>query len=40
MPKVYELEIDVRLEDAEVEAQRVAAHSAGIDALFAKANLS
>ena len=39
-PKLYEeMETDIRIEDAEAEARRRAAHEAGIDALFAKAKL-
>lgn len=36
-PRVYEMETDVRIEDAEDSARRRAAHEAGIDALFANA---
>jgi hypothetical protein len=37
---VYEMETDVRLEDAQAEERRRQAHGASIDALFAKAKLS
>lgn len=37
--QVYEMETDVRLEDAVREARRTEAHAAGIAALFDKAKI-